>query len=733
MLKNYPAIIALLLFGVSAHAQAPPTPLGVTQYQNVTATSPLDGQSAGVFYIDNRSQFTRHNDYFSYWATGTGTWSVTMQYADGAPQGWTSFGSTAVVTQAAPSSGIGFGTGYHDFVSFVIAGAATIQVSATKGFYIAAAVASVNYPIAAGQGGTGSSNLYGWAQNLTYLNPGSGAVAVPMQTLMNQTVSPLSFGAVCTVGSTHDDGPAIQAAINWVATSYYGGYVEMPPEQCNTKQTIEVLDYVRLKGKGSSNSGVVAIPGFPGGASTCVMAIVPALTNPTSLGCTETASATYGASIEDMTINAAGIAGYGIVAPAIEELSYIEHVPVYNYLTGGILLGPQLGGIQNTSIHGITGGPFNGACGPLITVDGAAGRFSVTDVSGTSYPTFCDRGLIENSADGGRFEDIHCENFFTCFGDVAGEAEVENVYGLGNVTATVYQCGGPGLANGSTHMNCSGGAGLLAKHILSNPSNGYNPGTANLVDDINHVVICNGYPVSGQPCGPFPLSYQLAVATILNIYDSQAPGVSTYNNLYTSEGGITTKLGSLSVNGNIGTMGLISPGGPGIGWPKTNPAAAPYGLGGLVFVMGGNNPNGLLIQGQNTIGNDTSAGGGLQVMGNGVQADPAYGMIGAGLTGDGGSFYQRGQTSAGMMQFNDGAIQFLQWQGLPAGNVGGLLLGGLSLQVLPATTFLNLGSPGPATYRYCNDCTTTSPTNNACAGGGEGDWAFTTGYGWKCL
>jgi hypothetical protein len=49
-----------------------------------------------------------------------------MQYADGNPTGWTSFGSSAQVSQAS-GSGIGYGIGYHDYVRIVVvSGSATV-------------------------------------------------------------------------------------------------------------------------------------------------------------------------------------------------------------------------------------------------------------------------------------------------------------------------------------------------------------------------------------------------------------------------------------------------------------------------------------------------------------------------------------------------------------------------------------------------------------------------------
>ena len=143
------------------HAQAPPASLQATYYYNITATSLLDGSG----YIDNRSQFTRQNNFHSFYATGTGTWSVTLEYADGTPTGWTSFGSNAVVSQS--TTAIGYGIGYHDFIKFAFSGTATVtNYSASRNFWFPYTAANIAFPITIGQGGTGATTLAGAQVNL---------------------------------------------------------------------------------------------------------------------------------------------------------------------------------------------------------------------------------------------------------------------------------------------------------------------------------------------------------------------------------------------------------------------------------------------------------------------------------------------------------------------------------------------------------------------------------------
>jgi len=150
----------------------PQTPVTATRILNITSATIIDCGTIPAY--DNRSQFQRQDDSFSYSATGSGSWSVTLQYSDSSCSGpWTSFGSTGVVTQASGSP-IGFGYGYHPFVSFAITGSPIVSFSAWKQFYIPSGASSVSFPITIPQGGTSASNAIDAKTNLgiPYLNPG---------------------------------------------------------------------------------------------------------------------------------------------------------------------------------------------------------------------------------------------------------------------------------------------------------------------------------------------------------------------------------------------------------------------------------------------------------------------------------------------------------------------------------------------------------------------------------
>ena len=158
--KNNSLILYLLTASLAtAQTITPPTPLQTTTIFSITATTIVDCPTYATC-IDNRSQQYRQNNYHAFRATGTGTWSVQMQFADGSPTGWTSFGASGLVTNVTPVSGIGYGIGYHDFISFVITGTATIQnYVGSKNYWTAGVTNTFNFPITPSQGGSNSTSF----------------------------------------------------------------------------------------------------------------------------------------------------------------------------------------------------------------------------------------------------------------------------------------------------------------------------------------------------------------------------------------------------------------------------------------------------------------------------------------------------------------------------------------------------------------------------------------------
>lgn len=166
------AIIAACCIAPSILPQTTPTPLYVVRIFNVSSV--WAGECA-TDVIDNRSQYTRQSDYHSYLATGTGTWTVTLQYSDTSCAGpFTSFGSAGVITQAS-NPAIGYGNGYHPFIklSFSGANASTVRLTYTawKQAYVSTSVGSLTFPLTIPQGGTNGTTVIDAKANLDIVPP----------------------------------------------------------------------------------------------------------------------------------------------------------------------------------------------------------------------------------------------------------------------------------------------------------------------------------------------------------------------------------------------------------------------------------------------------------------------------------------------------------------------------------------------------------------------------------
>lgn len=229
----------------------PPKPLQATTIYNITSTLRMD---CGIVLacIDNRSQQLRQNNYHAYRAYGTGTWSVDMQWADGTPSNWVSYGNTAQTSNASPPSGIGFGldptqaTGkkYHDYVRFVFTGTVTVQnYWGTKDALFLNTVGAISYPLTVNQGGTGSSLDYGGVRNLGYLASFSGAVDRTVQSKLGDVVSVKDFGATGN-GST-DDTASFQAAL---LASTDGQVLYCPQGIYNISSALTLPAYITFRG-----------------------------------------------------------------------------------------------------------------------------------------------------------------------------------------------------------------------------------------------------------------------------------------------------------------------------------------------------------------------------------------------------------------------------------------------------------------------------------------------------
>lgn len=252
------------------------TALTVVTYSNIVSTSRLDGCDLTHPCIDNRSQFLKQSSISSFRAigSGAGNWSVDMQWADGTPTVWSTFGSTGQVNQSSPASGIGYGIGpsvlqkpYHDYIRFVMTGNVIIlNYSGTRQFWWLPSVAAVAFPITFAQGA-------------------GPAIAYPQL-----------YGALCN--GTHDDTTAVQAALN------SGNHVDFPPGYgaCMVSATVHTtVDNQWITGHGAGNAD-----------ATYGISILRALT---SFNGPVLAILHYGTTIDGLTIDGnGGLAQYGVIS-----------------------------------------------------------------------------------------------------------------------------------------------------------------------------------------------------------------------------------------------------------------------------------------------------------------------------------------------------------------------------------------------------------------------------------
>ncbi len=130
-------IVLALVLSSGLQAQTTPQALLITRIYGIV--SGWSAKECGTNGLINTSQYTRQNNYHSVYATGTGSWTVAINYSDTSCTGsWTSFGPASQITQAS-SPAIAVAVGYHPYIQIAVTGNAVVTYSAVKDFFVGAA------------------------------------------------------------------------------------------------------------------------------------------------------------------------------------------------------------------------------------------------------------------------------------------------------------------------------------------------------------------------------------------------------------------------------------------------------------------------------------------------------------------------------------------------------------------------------------------------------------------
>jgi hypothetical protein len=125
-------LILTAMHAVMALGQTTPQSLLVTRIYNITSSW---AGECGPGVIDNRSIYTRQNNFHSIYASGSGTWTVSMSYSDVSCSGpWTSFGAPQQITQSSTWP-VATAIGYHPFIQITVTGSASAIYAAAKDFF----------------------------------------------------------------------------------------------------------------------------------------------------------------------------------------------------------------------------------------------------------------------------------------------------------------------------------------------------------------------------------------------------------------------------------------------------------------------------------------------------------------------------------------------------------------------------------------------------------------------
>ena len=217
------ALILMVLSNIGrAQAVGNQAALIVTRIYGVTSSWPGE---CGPGALDNRSPGTRNLNYHAVAASGSGTWTVTIEYSDTSCTGpWTMFGTAAQIDQTSTVP-IASGFGYHPFIKIVVTGSATATYSGEKDFFISpigsgGGGGGVTFPITIPQGGTGASTAAGARSALGVAASGVNADITAL-TALNTPIpaAALPFPTVSTLGGVKAFGAVLHNFLTGIGTN----------------------------------------------------------------------------------------------------------------------------------------------------------------------------------------------------------------------------------------------------------------------------------------------------------------------------------------------------------------------------------------------------------------------------------------------------------------------------------------------------------------------------------
>jgi len=377
--------------------------------------------------------------------------------------------------------------------------------------------------------------------------------------------------------------------------------------------------------------------GDPGGLNSVIRASgsFPSTTGVLSMCAPANGTPCFGVQIEHLTVDCASRPGcIGVYNAFAEEQSWVQHVLIQNNPGPGIFVD---GAGQSPGFQPQNSGPYS----DIEVSPGAAGvtgtncihvinavvlrELSSITCNGVGYSSEPATAILYEGGTGA-IRDVHIEHFLTGVqvGTPTNGAQDVIVQGIqaGPETTTAVMI----PTSGAQTVQNTFISGVLATTTTANL----------LVDNCNIQTVSSNSGTTGLGL----------YATGLGVCGSQSI-ISTRNDVITIiQPGIQTPQGKVTVGlGNNFALGRHA----------TSPVEN--------FIT--TDAAGVIIQ-TNAL-TPGPAGGGLQVNGGGFGNDPAVGGMGAGYSGDLGTFTARAASAAGVI-FADGIIQFLSNLGLTPGN-----------------------------------------------------------------